>query len=174
MTIEAGIYNRIRDVYGGLDLHDVSCPAWGSRYIFIIKMTPHLDGEAKGAMMAALSSPYIHPKIAIAVDEDVNIHDARDVMWAISTHVNPETDITVIPGMRTNPLDLSCPELAPPGSGAWQRLGGKMMIDATKPATWRPEREQFRRAKPQGWGARLADFVEPPTDAAVNPRVGRE
>jgi 2,5-furandicarboxylate decarboxylase 1 len=160
LPIEAGLFNRVKDVCGGVELHDIHCPAWSSRFMVVIKMTPHFDGEAKGAMMAALSSPYIHPKIAVAVDEDVDIHDAKDVMWAISTRVNPAEDITVIPGMRTNTLDLSCPELSPPGTSAWQRVGGKMMIDATKPATWRPERAAFRRVQPQGTGsARLADFL---------------
>lgn len=161
LPVEAGIYNRVRETAGGIDVHDVACPAWCSRYVVIVKMTPRFDGEARAALMAALSSPYLYPKTAIAVDEDVDIHDARDVMWALGTRVNPETDVTVVPGMRAHLLDLASPELSPPGSPAWQRVGGKMMIDATKPATWRTkEREAFRRVQPQGWNqVRLEDFL---------------
>jgi UbiD family decarboxylase len=155
------MYNRLRETAGGLDIHDVACPAWCSRYTVVVQMTPRFDGEAKAALMAALSSPYLYPKIAIAVDDDVDIHDARDVMWAMATRVNPERDVVVVPGMRAHVLDLASPELLPPGSPAWQRVGGKMMIDATKPATWRPEREAFRRVRPRGWGVRLEDFFKP-------------
>jgi 2,5-furandicarboxylate decarboxylase 1 len=161
LPVEAGLYNRVRETAGGIDVHDVACPAWCSRYVVIVKLTPRFDGEARAALMAALSSPYLYPKIAIAVDEDVDIHDARDVMWALGTRVNPETDVTVVPGMRAHLLDIASPELSPPGSPAWQRVGGKMMIDATKPATWRTkEREQFRRVHPRGSGrVRLEDFL---------------
>jgi 2,5-furandicarboxylate decarboxylase 1 len=161
LPVEAGIFNRVRETAGGIDVHDVACPPWCSRYVVIVKMTPRFDGEARAALMAALSSPYLYPKIAIAVDDDVDIHDARDVMWALGTRVNPETDVTVVPGMRAHLLDIASPELSPPGSPAWQRVGGKMMIDATKPATWRTaERAQFRRVQPQGWNqVRLEDFL---------------
>lgn len=160
LPVEAGLYNRIRETGGGVEVHEVACPAWCSRYTVIVQMTPRFDGEARAALLAALSSPYLFPKVAIAVDDDVDIHDARDVLWAVATRVNPERDVHVIPGLRAHGLDLASPELLPPGSPAWQRVGGKMLIDATKPATWRTaERDAFRRVRPQGWGARLADFL---------------
>ena len=161
LPVEAGMYNRLRETAGGIDIHEVACPAWCSRYTVIVQMTPRFDGEARAALLAALSSPYLYPKLAIAVDADVDVHDARDVMWAMATRVNPETDVHVIPGMRAHGLDLASPELLPPGSPAWQRVGGKMFIDATKPATWRKqERELWERARPKGWGVRLDDFVK--------------
>jgi 2,5-furandicarboxylate decarboxylase 1 len=160
LPVEAGMYNRIRETAGGIDVHDVACPTWCSRYTVIVQMTPRFDGEARAALLAALSSPYLYPKVAVAVDEDVDIHDARDVMWAMATRVNPERDVHVIPGLRAHGLDLASPELLPPGSPAWQRVGGKMLIDATKPATWRTEeRALFARARPRGHGARLEDFL---------------
>ncbi|MBI2203939.1 MAG: UbiD family decarboxylase [Candidatus Rokubacteria bacterium] len=160
LPVEAGMLNRIRETAGGIDVHEVSCPAWASRYTVIVQMTPRFDGEARAALLAALSSPYLYPKVAVAVDADVDIHDARDVMWAMATRVNPEHDVHVIPGMRAHGLDLASPELLPPGSPAWQRVGGKMLIDATKPATWRTdERALFERARPKGWGVRLDDFL---------------
>ena len=160
LPVEAGLFNRIRETAGGIDVHEVACPAWCSRYTVIVQLTPRFDGEARAALLSALSSPYLFPKVAVAVDADVDIHDARDVMWAMATRVNPETDVHVIPGMRAHGLDLASPELLPPGSPAWQRVGGKMLIDATKPATWRTaERGLFERARPRGWGIRLDDFL---------------
>jgi hypothetical protein len=40
------------------------------------------------------------------------------------------------------------------------QVDGKMLIDATKPETWRTgERALFGRARPKGWGVRLQDFL---------------
>jgi len=97
-----------------------------------------------------LSSPYLHPKIAIAVDEDVNIYDPRELFWAISTRVNPERDVIMIPHERIHPLDISAPNVDR-SEVTVMRVGGKMAIDATKPALWRKkERDEFARIKPKG------------------------
>ena len=100
-------------------------------------------------MLAALSSTYLHQKIAVAVDDDVDIYDPQDVAWAITTRVDPATDVTIIPGVRGHPLDVSAHELDDPGLTIWQRLGSRMLIDATKPPTSDPEqRALFERAMP--------------------------
>ena len=110
--------------------------------------------------MAALSSPYLHSKIAIAVDEDVDIYDPGDVQWAVSTRVNLSMDVFIVDGTRNHPMDLSLPQISPPGT-RWQRVGSKMGIDATKPPTSQPEeRAAFERVKPMGWMKhRLEDFI---------------
>ncbi len=61
--------------------------------------------------------------------------------------------------------------MAGPG-GRWQRVGGKLGIDATKPSTFHPEeRAQFDRARAQGFGqVRLADFLAPVGEAAASGR----
>ena len=52
-------------------------------------MTPRYYGEAKNLLMAALSSEYQHPKVAIAVDADVDIFNHSELLWALATRVNP-------------------------------------------------------------------------------------
>ena len=55
----------------------------------------------------------------------------------------------VIPGARLHPLDISIPEVRK--DYTVMRVGGKLAIDATKPATWRgEEREKFARVRPMG------------------------
>src|SRR5207245_4125014 len=76
-----------------------------------VQMTPRWDGQARDVLLGVLSSPYLHPKIAIAVDEDVNIYDPRELFWAISTRVNPERDVIMIPHERIHPLDISAPNV---------------------------------------------------------------
>src|SRR6266516_4364700 len=112
-------------------------------FTVFVQMTPRWDGQARAVLLGALSSPYLHPKIAIAVDEDVDIYDPRDLFWAISTRVNPERDVIVIPHERIHPLDISAPNVDR-SEVTVMRVGGKMAIDATKPALWRKkERDEF-------------------------------
>ena len=112
--------------------------------------------------MGVLSSPILHPKVAIAVDEDVNIFNYWEVLWAINTRCNPQDDIVVIPGTRIHPMDPTGFEPAPPGGPYWHRIGGKVIIDATKPPLCAGEqaRKPFQRLKPMGWeSVRLEDFL---------------
>lgn len=162
LPMEAVIYNRIKDVEGGIDLFDVHVPPWASQWTVVVQMTAHYEGQVKAVLMNALSSPYLHPKIAIAVDPDVNIYDPAEVMWAFSTRVDPGRDIVIIPDARIHPMDISAQEISPPGEITWQRVGGKMMIDATMPSTFRAaERDRFRRCRPMGWGkVKLEDFIK--------------
>ena len=65
--------------------------------------------------MSVLSSEYQHPKIAIAVDVDVDIFNYAEVLWSINTRVNPSEDIVTIPGAKIHAMDPSCPEFGHPG-----------------------------------------------------------
>jgi hypothetical protein len=66
----------------------------------------------------------------------------------------------IIPGTHNHAMDASLPELGAPGTGLWQRLGSKMLIDATKPppadAAAHAALERIRPANPQ---LRLEDFA---------------
>jgi UbiD family decarboxylase len=160
LPMEARLFNEIRDVEGFIDLKDVHVPYWGGCFLTIVQMTPNYEGQAKDVLLAGMSSSYLHPKVVVAVDEDVDIYDARDVMWAIATRVNPATDIITVAGTRNHPMDPSVPQISAPG-GRWQRLGGKVGIDATKPSTAFPDRRKvFDRVRPMGHGTvNLKDFI---------------
>jgi 2,5-furandicarboxylate decarboxylase 1 len=158
--MEIAIYKHVKDVEGYIDLKDVHVPPSGGCFTVILQLTPQYEGQAKNALMASLSSPYLHPKIAVAVDEDIDIYNPADVQWAVSTRVNPSRDIFVVDGTRNHPMDPSLPQISPPGT-RWQRVGSKMGIDATKPPMSQPEeRAAFDRIKPMGWMKnRLEEFV---------------
>jgi 2,5-furandicarboxylate decarboxylase 1 len=104
--------------------------------------------------MGALSSQYLHPKVVIAVDEDVDIFNPADVLWAINTRVNPATDVFIVNETRIHPMDPTGIEVVKPGSPlGWSRMGSKMGIDATKPPISEPEaRLQFERIQPINLG----------------------
>lgn len=61
-------------------------------------------------------------KMLVAVDEDVNIHDMDDVIWAVTTRTDPARDIFILDRVPTDTLDPASPLL---------NLGSKMGIDAT-------------------------------------------
>ncbi|HZN24113.1 MAG TPA: UbiD family decarboxylase [Burkholderiales bacterium] len=93
-------------------------------FMAIVKMKKTAQGEPQQAIMAALGTEF-YTKYVIVVDEDVDIFDMSDVMWAISTRVRAEKDIVLIPGCKGAILD--------PTSDPETFTLTKMGIDATRP-----------------------------------------
>jgi 2,5-furandicarboxylate decarboxylase 1 len=156
----AALYDRVRSVGGFTNVKNVI--VLPGIFGVAIQMTPRFHGEAKNVLLAALSGEYLHPKVVMAVDDDVNIYNEWELLWSLTTRVNPEEDMVVIPGTRIHPMDPTGKELVPPGTPGWHRVGGKVIIDATKPPICAPEaREEFERILPVGHGkVRLEDFLE--------------
>jgi 2,5-furandicarboxylate decarboxylase 1 len=126
----------------------------------VIQMTQRAYGEAKNVLLAALSSEYQHPKIVIAVDADVDIFNPLELLWAISTRVNPSEDVVIIPGTHNHAMDASLPELGAPGTALWQRQGSKMLIDATIPPPADADAHaMFERIRPRNPQLRLEHFA---------------
>jgi 2,5-furandicarboxylate decarboxylase 1 len=159
VPMSAQILRRIRTVGGFADVKNVL--VLPGIFGVVVQMTPRYYGEARNVLLSVLSSEYQHPKVAIAVDEDVDIFNYAEVLWAISTRVNPEQDIIVIPGAKIHAMDPSCPEFGAPGAPGWHRIGGKVIIDATKPPECDPKRRfEFERLRPVGWETiQLEDFL---------------
>jgi 2,5-furandicarboxylate decarboxylase 1 len=158
LPMEASLYRRMREVHGHSTVHEVFIPPWVTMFVVFVQMTPQWDGQARDVLLSALAGTHLHPKIAIAVDEDVDVHDPREVFWAISTRVNPEKDVIILPHERIHPLDISVPKVS--DEVTVMRVGGKMAIDATKPPRWREkERKRFERVTPQG-GCDISPILE--------------
>lgn len=160
VPMSAEIFNRIKDISGYVDLKNVL--VLPGIFGVVVQMTPRFYGEAKHVLLGVFSSSYPHPKVVIGVDEDVNIFNYWEILWAINTRVDPAKDIVIIPGTRQNPMDPNGEELFAPGDPRWQRIGSKVIIDATKPPTSDEKaREKFERIKPMGYGrVRLEDYIE--------------
>ena len=149
LPMEATYYNRLRDTHGNTNILDVFVPPWASQFMMIIQMEARWDGQARDVLMSALSGPNLHVKCAITVDEDVDIYNAEEILWAIATRCNPQEQMHIVPNSRLHPLDISIPEIG--DEYTVMRIGGKVGIDATKPATWRAkERKRFTRVDPMG------------------------
>ncbi len=107
------------------EIVDFWLPPEGCSYrIAVVSMKKAYPGHAKRVMMGIWSflRQFMYTKFVIVVDDDINARDWKDVMWAISTRMDPARDITVIEGTPIDYLDFASPE-----SG----LGGKIGLDAT-------------------------------------------
>ena len=92
--------------------------------VSVVSIKKAYPGHAKRVMMAVWSylRQFMYTKFVIVVDEDIDARNWNDVIWAVSTNVDPARDITVIENTPIDYLDFASPE-----SG----LGSKMGIDAT-------------------------------------------
>jgi len=99
----------------------VHIPPYGSGFLAIVQVKKKNPGEPKNIALAAMTS-HVNIKNVIVVDEDVDIYNPNDILWALSTRVIPEQDIFTIPNAQGHEMD--------PGSDK-RGLQTKMGIDAT-------------------------------------------
>ena len=149
-AIDMLLWEHLKNVEGGLDLLDVRCLGLAGMMAVVIKLRPRVEGQAKTALLAALSGPQLHPKLAITVDDDIDASDMRQVFWSLTTRVHAERDVIRIPNARTWSLD-NVSDIVP-GQSPMHRIGTKTLIDATKPAVTDPEgRARFAMAMPKNF-----------------------
>ena len=94
-------------------------------FMAVIAMKKTADGEPQMAMMTTMGTE-LYTKYVIVVDDDVDIFDMNDVMWAVATRVRAEKDIITIPNAKSAILD--------PTSDPKTFTVTKMGIDATRPS----------------------------------------
>ena len=107
----------------------------------IISTKCRYGGYGKGVAFRLLSTPHGMPysKVVIVVDEYVDPFNLEQVMWALTTRVRPDKDVTVIPNCPGMPLD---PSSVPAG------MHSKLIIDATTPVAPEPNPREVELLKP--------------------------
>lgn len=144
----------------GLNVKDVAVPLHSALNCAVIQMTANAREEVREALLNGMSMPFF-PRLTIAVDEDVDIYDMNDVIYALSIRVDPSEDIMTVEGIRSFNLE----PIAKPIPGMEDtilRKGSRLGIDATRPPLSQPEqRVQFERLKARGEGkVSLKDFMD--------------
>ncbi len=149
--IERAMPGRLQNVY--------AAPCGGGKYVAIIqfkKGVPSDEGRQRQAALLAFSA-FSELKHVFLVDEDVDLFDMSDVMWAMTTRFQGNEDAIFIPGVRCHPLD---PSSSPEFSSSIRDTGiaCKAIFDCTVPFDLK---EKFGRAKfmdidEQKW----ADFLK--------------
>ena len=107
------------------EIVDFWLPPEGCSYrIAVVSIKKAYAGHAKRVMMAVWSylRQFMYTKWVIVVDDDIDARDWKDVMWAVSTRMDPARDITMVENTPIDYLDFASPE---PG------LGAKIGLDAT-------------------------------------------
>ena len=109
----------------GVQVKDINVTLGGCAFWHAVVSIKKQSGEGKNALLAALS--VLDLKHVVVVDDDIDVHNAMDVEWAIATRVQGDKDVIIIPGARAKPLDPSL-AVMPPGVVP---TGAKVGIDAT-------------------------------------------
>ena len=123
------------------EITDFYLPPEGCSYrMAVVSMKKQYPGHAKRVMMGVWSflRQFMYTKFIIVVDNDVNVRDWNDVIWAITTRMDPIRDTTLVDNTPIDYLDF-----ASPVSG----LGSKMGMDATNKLPGETNREWGRPIK---------------------------
>lgn len=107
------------------EITDFYLPPEGCSYrMAVISMKKQYAGHAKRVMLGTWSylRQFMYTKFVIVVDDDIDVHDWQEVIWAITTRMDPARDLTIL---ENTPIDYL--DFASPVSG----LGSKVGFDAT-------------------------------------------
>lgn len=151
---EASLIRALEAALPGFVTQVYAHTAGGGKLLAVIQVDKHSaydDGRARQAAIVALST-YSELKNVILVDGDVDPFDSDDVLWAMTTRMQGDTDIVTVPGVVGHVLDSSqTPEYNPaiPAKG----VTTKTIFDATAP--WRMHgeftRAHFLDVDPRPW-----------------------
>jgi 4-hydroxy-3-polyprenylbenzoate decarboxylase len=133
------------------EIVDFYLPAEGCSYrVALVSIKKSYPGHAKRVMFGIWSflRQFMYTKMIIVVDDDIDIRNWKDVVWALSTRVDASRDTTIV---ENTPIDYL--DFASPAAG----LGSKMGIDATHKWPAETTRE---------WGRAIAS--DPATVLRVN------
>ncbi len=121
---------------------DFAMPASGwFQGMAIISIKKQYPGQAKKVMMGLWGLGQLAlTKIFVVVDQDVNVHDINDVIWAITTRADAARDTVIIDNTPTDTLDPASPLV---------NLGSKLGIDATQ------------KTKEEGFEREIQEMVKP-------------
>ncbi|MGD8912958.1 MAG: 4-hydroxy-3-polyprenylbenzoate decarboxylase [Candidatus Thiodiazotropha sp.] len=120
------------------EIVDFYLPPEGCSYrLAIVSMKKQYPGHAKRVMMGVWSflRQFMYTKFVIVVDDDVNTREWQDVIWAMTTRMDPARDTTIV---ENTPIDYL--DFASPVSG----LGSKIGLDATNKLPGETDREWGR------------------------------
>ena len=140
---EASIIRLVENSMPGRLVNVYCHSSGGGKYLAILqfrKLSERDEGRQRQAALTAFAA-FPELKHVILVDDDVNIYDTNDVLWAMTTRYQGDASTVCIPGVRCHPLDPSqSPEFSPsiPAEG----VSCKTIFDCTAPYRMK---DRFRR-----------------------------
>ena len=134
--VEQSMPGRLRNVY----CHS----SGGGKYLAILQFRKLAESDEGRQRQAALTAFAAFPELkhVVLVDEDVNLYDSNDVLWAMTTRYQGDVSTMFLPGVRCHPLDPSqTREFNPALAG--DGISCKTVFDCTVPYRMK---ERFHRA----------------------------
>jgi len=120
---EAHVFSRLKEMVPTLKA--LNFPKSGTHFHAYLSFKKSSEGQARHALMLLFGlDPYV--KLAIAVDEDVDVFREEEVLWAMATRFQADTDMFMVPKVFCNRLDPSSVD----------GMSAKLGLDATAPLTW--------------------------------------
>lgn len=124
---EAHVFERLKEVLPTLKA--LNYPHSGTHFHAYMSFQKTAEGQARHALMLLFGlDSYI--KLAVAVDEDIDVYSEEEVLWALATRFQADSDMFVVPKVFCNRLDPSSVD----------GMSAKLGIDATAPMDWNVER----------------------------------
>ncbi len=120
------------------EITDFYLPPEGCSYrVAVVSMKKQYPGHAKRVMFGVWSflRQFMYTKFVIVTDDDVNVRDWKDVIWAITTRMDPARDLTLVENTPIDYLDFASPVAG---------LGSKVGFDATNKWPGETQREWGR------------------------------
>jgi len=117
---EPTIYQKIKDENPYVE--SIHFPHAGTHYHCFVSIDKSAPGQPQQTILSALGA-WRYIKLAVVVDDDVDVTDVEDVLWAVATRTQPDEDVFTLPKATGNPLDPSSTD------GATSKMG----VDATQP-----------------------------------------
>lgn len=144
--VERALPGKVQNVY--------AASPGGGKYMAVIqfkKTIPSDEGRQRQAALLAFSA-FPELKHVWLVDEDVDPFDISDVIWAMNTRFQADTDVITIPGVRCHPLDPSNDPTCDP-SIRDHGIACKTIFDCTVPfdQKHRFQRSKFKDVDPKHW-----------------------
>jgi 4-hydroxy-3-polyprenylbenzoate decarboxylase len=110
----------------------------GTRFIDVISIKQLHAGHAKmaGLVSAGCGPGTYMTRMVIVVDDDIDITDASEVMWAMATRWDPKTQTDIIDGTRSGNID---PLIPPEKRAARDLTNSRIIIYAVRPFHWKDD-----------------------------------
>jgi UbiD family decarboxylase len=130
LTYAVAAYQELKPAYPALK--KAYAPPWGVSIVLILQLEKRLmrQGIVDNILAASLYTRSGKWKHVFVVDEDINIEDPNEVLWALTTRFQPATDMYVIPRGITSTLEPSATA---------EGVTSKLMLDLTKKQNFRGE-----------------------------------
>ena len=141
------------------EIRGVWCPPeFGNRLMTIVAIEQAYPGHAAqvGMLAGQLNATAYGGRFVVVVDDDIDINDQREVMWALASRVDPAEDLQVVKRSWSSSLDTA----VRPGSHG---MNSRLIFDATRPWEHRHEFASTGRlaGRQRGRGPPLGTTVRP-------------